>query len=90
MADVVNKQQTTALFLFTIVNTEMAKIKTRWETCAVPGNTIFSFRVFYVYHIFSWQTATAADVAWFAGRTSKNTSDIPKVLIYCVIFIVYT
>jgi hypothetical protein len=52
MADVASKQQTTALFLSTIVtrtrrHTEPGKKKktwkTLWETCAVPENIQFSF-----------------------------------------------
>jgi hypothetical protein len=55
MADVASKQQTTALFLSTIVtrtrrHTEMKKKnwQTWWETCAVPENIQFRFsRSFY-------------------------------------------
>jgi len=50
MADVASKQQTTALFLSTIVtrtrrHTELTKKnwKLWWETCAVPENIQFSF-----------------------------------------------
>jgi len=48
-ADVASKQQTTALFLSTIVthtrkHTELTiKLKTWWETCAVSENIQFSF-----------------------------------------------
>ena len=49
MADVASKQQTTALFLSTIVTrtrrqTELTKIwQTWWENCALPENIQFSF-----------------------------------------------
>ena len=49
MADVASKQQTTALFLSTIItrtrrHTELTKSwQTWWETCAVPENIQFSF-----------------------------------------------
>jgi len=47
MADVASKQQTTALFLSTIVtrkrHTELTKMQTWWETCAVPVNIQFGF-----------------------------------------------
>ena len=51
MADVASKQQTTALFLSTIVvrtrrHTELTKTwQTWWETCAVPENIQFIFFV---------------------------------------------
>ena len=53
MADVASKQQTTALFLSTIVtstrkHTEMTKIwQTWWENCAVPENIQFSLSCSY-------------------------------------------
>ena len=55
MADVASKQQTTALFLSTIVtrtrrHTKMTKKKNRqnwWETCAVPENIQFFVQFFY-------------------------------------------
>jgi hypothetical protein len=49
MVDVTSKQQTTALFLSTVVtrtrrHTELTKNwQTWWETCAVPENIQFSF-----------------------------------------------
>jgi len=50
MADVASKQQTTALFVSTIVtrirrHTELTKKnwQTWWETCAVPENIQFGF-----------------------------------------------
>ena len=58
MADVASKQQTTALFLSTIVtrtrrHTEQTKItlQTWWETCAVPENIEFSFSCSFFYTV---------------------------------------
>ena len=55
MADVASKQQTTALFLSTIVtrtrrHTKLTKKnwQTWWETCAVPENILFSFSCSYL------------------------------------------
>jgi hypothetical protein len=55
MADVASKQQTTALFLSTIIthtrgHTELTKNwQTWWETCAVSGNNQFSFSCSFLY-----------------------------------------
>ena len=57
MADVASKQQTTALFLSTIVtrtrrNKELTKNwQTWWETCAVPENIQFSFSCSFFYTV---------------------------------------
>ena len=56
MADVASKQQTTALFLSTIVThkktyrTDQKNWQTWWETCAVPENIQFSFFVQFFLH----------------------------------------
>jgi len=56
MAYVASKQQTTALFLSTIVtrtrrHTELTKKTDTWETCAVPENIQLQF--FYTVKLYS-------------------------------------
>jgi hypothetical protein len=81
MDDVDNKQQTTALFLSTIVtrtrrHTELKKNwQTWWETCAVPENIQFSFHaVFYTVKLHSLRHCWRVTQIWVFNTVNLGTS----------------